>query len=141
MSVASARMSERDWQRMVLDLAGLYGWRVYHTFDSRRSQPGFPDLVLVRNFELLFCELKTDQGYITREQRDWLDALGRVGAGVRRCVDEADIAEPLRQWSGWPAVEVHVWRPGDFEQVHARLAGRARGTNEKEGESSDREHD
>lgn len=40
---------ERDFQAAVMELARLLGWRVYHTWDSRKSEPGFPDLVLVRD--------------------------------------------------------------------------------------------
>ena len=35
-------MKEADFQATVIELAELQGWRVYHTHDSRRSQPGLP---------------------------------------------------------------------------------------------------
>lgn len=38
---------EKVFQAQVLDLAHLSGWLCYHTHNSRRSAPGFPDLVLV----------------------------------------------------------------------------------------------
>ena len=41
-------MNEAELQRNVLSLAAMTGWLAYHTYDSRRSQAGFPDLVLVR---------------------------------------------------------------------------------------------
>lgn len=41
-------ISERQLQATVIDLAKAYGWRYYHTYDSRRSPEGFPDLVLLR---------------------------------------------------------------------------------------------
>ena len=41
----SASISEKEWMRQITTLASLNRWRVYHTFDSRRSTPGFPDLV------------------------------------------------------------------------------------------------
>lgn len=44
----STRISEKEFQAQVLDLARLTGWLCYHPHDSRRSAPGFPDLVLVR---------------------------------------------------------------------------------------------
>ena len=50
----------------VVDLARTLGWRVYHTYDSRRSQPGFPDLVLVRE-RILFLELKSETGKLSHD--------------------------------------------------------------------------
>jgi hypothetical protein len=68
-------LTEKEWQAQVLDLARLYGWRhAYHTFDSRRSASGFPDLVLVRE-RALFAELKSKSGKVSAAQADWLAAL------------------------------------------------------------------
>ena len=48
-------MTEKEFQRLVVDYATLHGWMHYHTHDSRRSTPGFPDLVLVRE-RIIFAE-------------------------------------------------------------------------------------
>jgi hypothetical protein len=100
--------SEAAFQQQVLNLAGFYGWRGYHTHDSRRSQPGFPDLVLVRGPELIFAELKAARGRVRPDQQEWIAALSAVAAIAHH-------------------VDVYVWRPADFDEVHARLArGRTR---------------
>ena len=65
-------MTERQLQEAVLKLARLRGWLCYHTHDSRRSQPGFPDLVLVRPPDVLFVELKSAKGVVSLAQEDWL---------------------------------------------------------------------
>ena len=83
-------LSERAFQRQVAELAELTGWRVYHTYDSRRSSPGFPDLVLVRAPRVIFAELKRERGRVTAAQREWADELGQC-----------------------PGVEYYLWRPGD----------------------------
>lgn len=85
-------MSEADLQQQVLQLAEVLGWRAYHTHDSRRSQPGFPDLVLVHagRRRLLFAELKRAKGRATREQLAWLHDLSETGA------------------------ETYIWRPADL---------------------------
>jgi hypothetical protein len=84
-------MPERDLQAQVLQLAGMLGWLVFHPYNSQRSTPGFPDLVLVHEATgaLLFAELKQDGKHPTAEQQRWLDALGQRH-------------------------DVHVWRPADL---------------------------
>ncbi len=94
-------ISERDFQAQILDLARLAGWRAYHTFDSRRSQKGFPDLCLVRPPVVLFVELKSEDGKLRPEQREWLEALSRC-----------------------EGVEARLWRPPDFEEIERTLCKR-----------------
>ena len=72
-------MTEKQLQEAVIACAKLLGWRVYHTWDSRRSAPGFPDLVLVLpGSRLIFAELKTETGKVSDAQNQWLDDLGSV---------------------------------------------------------------
>ena len=66
------------------------GWFAYHTFDSRRSDPGFPDLVLVKNGVLLFFELKQQKGRVSVHQQAWIDALSAVGFNVRAAIVRPD---------------------------------------------------
>lgn len=101
--VRRSAQSEAAFQTQVIQLAKFYNWMCYHTHDSRRSAPGFPDLVLLRPPEALFVELKSEKGRTRPEQRDWMSALHACG------------------------MEVHLWRPADFDVLHERLArGRAR---------------
>jgi hypothetical protein len=95
---------ERDFQRAVIDLARLTGWRVHHTRPAltRRGRwltpiqgdAGFPDLVLVRAGRVIFAELKRVGGKPTAEQQAWLEAL-QACAGV----------------------EVYLWTPDDWEAI------------------------
>lgn len=73
-------MTEDELLRKVQALAKRRGWLSYHTHDSRRSDPGFPDLVLVRKDRLIFAELKSAKGRPTPEQSTWLISLGNTGA-------------------------------------------------------------
>ncbi len=68
-------MTEAQLQDAIIAMAKLFGWRVYHTHDSRHSASGFPDLVLVRGRELIFAELKSEAGRLSPEQDAWLAAL------------------------------------------------------------------
>ena len=57
-------ISERAWQDVVVQAARLMGFHVYHAYDSRRSEPGFPDLTMVKAGDentrgmVVFLELK-----------------------------------------------------------------------------------
>jgi hypothetical protein len=74
-------MTEKVWQQSVSDLFRSLGWRGYHTLRSKGSQPGYPDLTLVRD-RVVFLELKTESGKTTGKQKEWLSALERAGADV-----------------------------------------------------------
>lgn len=75
-------MTEAQFMANILSVARMCGWLVYHTHDSRRSEPGFPDLVLVHTGRCLFRELKTEKGKLTAEQQKWIGALASSGADV-----------------------------------------------------------
>ena len=93
-------LSEKDWQSQVIAWAERAGWRVYHTYDSRRSVAGFPDLVLVKAGRAIqFIELKTIKGRVTPAQQGWLDAIS------------ASVCTPVAR----------VWRPSDEDEVRAVL--------------------
>lgn len=92
-------MTEREWQSQVVSLAKRLGWLVYHTYDSRRSEPGWPDLALVRE-RFILAELKAEKGRISAAQQRWIDAL--LAAGV----------------------ETYIWRPSDEGKVAATLMRR-----------------
>jgi hypothetical protein len=101
-TLADASMTdEAAFQVRIIELATVHGWRVYHTHDSRRSEPGFPDLVLVRGSRLLFVELKVGKRQLTDEQRDWLRALGRVTeVGAFTLRGRTDGADDLSDFEG-----------------------------------------
>jgi len=86
---------ERDLQETLVAAARYLGWASYHTYDSRRSQAGFPDLTLVRDGRLVFLELKTEKGRLRPEQQTWLDALAEVPGVVARVVRPADLDDVL----------------------------------------------
>ena len=107
--VASDLISEDGLLATVTQMAEAFGWMVYHTRDSRRSETGFPDLVLVRPPVVWIVELKTEKGKLTegrynREgtwlpgQADWLGLL--LNCSVLR--------------SG-------VWRPSDRDAIEVIL--------------------
>ena len=94
-----AKPLEKQVQSAILDIARLLGWRVYHTFDSRKSEAGFPDLVLVRD-RVIYAEIKRAGERPRPAQIDWLNALSRAGA------------------------EVYVWTEDDYDEIAAILSQR-----------------
>ena len=71
-------MTEKAFQSDVMRVAKMLGWLPYHTFDSRRSASGFPDLVLVRE-RVLFRELKVGKNKLSQAQELWRDSIMDAG--------------------------------------------------------------
>lgn len=103
--------SEAAFQAQVEQLAAFYGWHLrYHAPDNipRRTRtgrvmvqdvtPGFPDLWLLREPDLIVAELKTEKGRLSPAQQQWIAALTACG------------------------LEVYIWRPSDFDEINARLS-------------------
>ena len=76
------RISEKEFMSAVIELAKKNGWKVYHTFNSRKSEAGYPDLTLVRGNRLMFMELKREGETPDAAQISWLEALGETRAEV-----------------------------------------------------------
>lgn len=90
--------TECEFQRQVLDLAGILGWTVYHPALSKWSERGWPDLALVRPPRFVLAELKRENGKTTIHQDRWLGLL-------RAC----------------PGVETYLWRPSDLDAIASVL--------------------
>ncbi|QOT16495.1 VRR-NUC domain-containing protein [Paenarthrobacter sp. YJN-5] len=96
--------SEDQLQGSVLELAQYFGYELrYHNPDSRRSQAGFPDLVLgsLSRRRVLFRELKT--------------STGRVRPAQVLCLKILELA----------GLDVGVWRPEDLHsgRIQRELRG------------------
>lgn len=95
--------SEDDLQREVLGACRQLDLLAYHTHDSRRSQPGYPDLTIAGRGGVLFVELKSATGRLEPAQIAWRDRLLEGG----------------QQW--------RLWRPADwFGQTIAIELGQLR---------------
>jgi hypothetical protein len=95
MNPALPPILEKEFMAQIAQLARIRGWRVFHDYDSRRSVPGFPDMLLIRGEQILVFELKVGRRKTTPEQEDWLAAFlntGKVGAYTLRPTD-------------WPLIE------------------------------------
>jgi hypothetical protein len=121
-------MSERAWEKMVLDLATYGGWMHYHPPDNmprtgRRGKvyvqnvkAGFPDLFLIHRTEphIIIAELKAAKGKIGPAQQEWLDRLSTFAGLVQSMHAHGRLPDR-------PVIEVHVWRPEDWSDVERIL--------------------
>lgn len=90
-------VSEADFQATIIEIAHHFRWEPHHQFDSRRSQPGWPDLVLLKPPQAIFAELKTETGKVSAAQARAIEQLADCG------------------------FEVAVWRPSQLDEIIARL--------------------
>ena len=85
-------MTEKVFQVRVEQLARTLGWDYFHVYNSRRSQPGYPDLHLWHpKHGQLFRELKTMKG--------------------RQSLDQVKVERSLRA----AGANVSVWRPSELD--------------------------
>ena len=92
---------EEDFQQKLIDLCHWSGLYVYHTHDSRRSSPGWPDLVIVGPRGILFRELKTETGKLSDAQKRVLGILTAAGA-------DASVWRPADLTAGIVAAELRA---------------------------------
>lgn len=73
--------TEAQFQTTLEEMASYLGWRCWHDNDSRYNEPGFPDLICVRD-DIIFLECKRQSGrhaYPTHDQVSWLRSLRASG--------------------------------------------------------------
>lgn len=72
-------MTERMFQASVIQLCQLFGLAYYHTYDSRRSAKGWPDLAICGKRGFIARELKAERGTVTPDQEKWGTLLREAG--------------------------------------------------------------
>lgn len=97
--------SEKQFQDAVITTAKSMGYTlIYHTYDSRRSEPGFPDLILIHPGKgiTLWRELKSAKGRLSPAQKKWIEGARAAGN------------------------DIDVWRPADLasERIIRELSGK-----------------
>ena len=111
------KQSERDFQAQLIKVVEMLGGLVYHTYDSRRSAMGYPDLTIVLKNgparRVIWAELKAGKKQPTDSQWIWLRGL--------------------------PDHQAYLWRPDDWDdavriiqyghRVSAGMVQNADGTN------------
>lgn len=92
---------ELPFMQVIIDFARSIGWLVYHTRDSQKSAPGYPDVVMLRGSRQVVAEFKSGHGAVASAQVIWLTAYRDAGA------------------------ETYVWRPQDKEEIVRILTRRS----------------
>lgn len=107
-------LSEDAWRSQYRAFAFDCGFkRQYHTYRSDRSDPGFPDDVMLNTStgRMLYIEGKRESGRLSTDQVCWLDDLALVK-------QKSDIWE-----LNLVKLEVYVARPSDRAGLWATLSG------------------
>lgn len=106
------RQTEKQWQAQVLAYARLHGWRYWRDAATnvprrcsacgavrtvKRNAAGHPDLLLIRRPQLIWVELKAEDGRVDADQQAWIDELRACGQTV------------------------YVWKPADWPEVERVL--------------------
>ena len=99
-------LDESTFQKHVVGYATKRGWKINK--NTIAEPPGFPDLMLVKEPQIIFAELKTEIGKVSLEQWKWLWDLTDSGQ------------------------EAYVWRPSDFRFILERLLIEPEDEEEKE---------
>ena len=94
---------EKEFARAFEQALEYAGFKlVYHVYDARRSNPGFPDYcaVNISKKRVLYAELKSERGRVRPEQAAWIAALGHCGQ------------------------EAYIWRPSSWPEIERVLQGK-----------------
>lgn len=93
-------INESQFQRLVTETATVYGWLCVHFRQMVGNPSGWPDLIMFAEHRpTILAELKTEKGKVSPKQQEWHDNLRAHGAIV------------------------YVWRPSDYDDIVAELAG------------------
>jgi len=91
------RMKEKYLQEQVRWLARLCGYDfIYHTWDSRNSPAGFPDIIILKDGRMIVAEIKREGEQPSPEQYFWLLEFSKI-----------------RQ------AEVYLWCPSDWDEIES----------------------
>ena len=92
--------TEAAFQAAIVQKAREWGWLCFHTYDSRRCEPGFPDLILLRRDRMIAAELKRSRKEKpSPAQRKW-----------------------LRAFQGVSGANVYIWSPEDWDTILKELS-------------------
>lgn len=109
-------VSERDFEKWMVEVARRFGWKCWHFHDSRRQvkpgvfvgdkdAAGVCDWILIHDDppRLIFAEVKGDKGRLSEAQQEFLRMAREVAYSSRELIDRDDWTQNMG---------VYVWQPG-----------------------------
>lgn len=117
-------VAEASFMAQIKQLARLNGWLYYHTGRSEGSDEGFFDVVMVhpRMRRIIFVEIKTEEGRLSRTQKEWREATEVIAITLATILVEVGKVD-LNRIETWP-VAYFEWRPSDWPESERVLAWR-----------------
>ena len=125
------KLTEEEFQRMVIEVAYAYKWMVAHFRKARTLKgwvtpvqadgKGWPDLVLVRPPRIIFSELKSEKGKLTPEQQNWMTLLKECQRVITLEPLELEngraVMKQVRKARTLVIPEIYLWKPSDWEEI------------------------
>jgi hypothetical protein len=96
-------ITEKEFLDQIVQLGNLHGWRSFHVFDSRKSAPGFPDLIMLRGQRMIVAELKRS---------------GKFKPSAYQC---AWLAAFMQLQESFEGLLVAVWDPSMWPEIERTL--------------------
>jgi hypothetical protein len=108
-------MNEAEFERQIVDLATIFGWRAVGHRPMRTKQgwatgwkydgTGWPDLTLIHDTgKIIVAELKIPPNKLSAEQQSWKTTL-------ETCANNSH-----------GHIEYHLWTPGHFNDILRQLS-------------------
>ena len=112
-------MNERDFQAWVKGYAVDHGWLFFHNYDSRRSDKGFLDCMMIRHDVMVVAELKVHKKHskVTPGQQEWLDAFKRIEDRIQAVFESEGYGPSIQR-----PVQTYLWRPLDWKTIEEVLS-------------------
>lgn len=113
----AAKVPERGFQAMIVDLLDTLGYASCHTYPLRTEHgwrtgttaKGWPDLVALRGEFVVAIEVKSDTGRATSQQLDWLRRFAELGCGRAWLVSPRLDVQLLASWLQYPERAPRRW--------------------------------
>jgi hypothetical protein len=118
-------MTEREFQDAIVELAHLWGWRVFHARAAGTNKgwrtpiaydgKGYPDLTLIHpKGHIVFAEIKRETGSKTSDdQIAWGETLAECAREIELRIDRDEWIDTIRY---------RLWRPRDGDDIATVLS-------------------
>lgn len=116
MKASQLKVTEKSFQRKVMQYAKLRGWSVVHFTAAQNARgrhmtpvqgdAGSPDLLLAKNGRVVLLELKGDGGRTQANQREWAQAITGHAVVAGDAYDMGSHRYALVYPRHWPTIEL-----------------------------------